>query len=189
MNTTLLIHRFTAKEYHKLAERNILHEDDRVELIDGRIIDMTPIGSKHAACVRRLNRLFTLKLQTRAIVQVQNPIQLDDQSEPKPDIALLKNSDDFYAEKLPATDDILLVIEVADSSLEYDRETKIPLYARANIQEVWLVNLMENTVEVYSDPSPDGYNTITKRRHNQTISPKSFPDITAVVSEIFGLSS
>ncbi len=189
MNTTLLIHRFNVKEYHKLVERNILHEDDRVELIDGRIIDMTPIGSKHAACVGRLNRLFNMKLQTRVIVQVQNPIQLDDQSEPQPDIALLKNRDDFYAEKLPTADDILLVIEVADSSLEYDRETKIPLYARANIQEVWLVNLMENTVEVYSDPSPDGYNTITKRRHNQTISPKSFPDMTAVASEIFGLSS
>jgi Uma2 family endonuclease len=186
MDTTLLIHRFTVKEYHKLVERNILHEDDRVELIDGRIVDMTPIGSKHAACVGRLNRLFTMKLQTRAIVQVQNPIQLDDHSELQPDIALLKNRDDFYAEKLPMPDDILLVIEVADSSLAYDRETKMPLYARANIQEAWLVNLMENTVEVYSDPSPDGYNTITKRRHNQTISPKSFPDITAVASEIFG---
>ncbi|BBO16289.1 Uma2 family endonuclease [Candidatus Brocadia pituitae] len=90
MNTTLLIHRFNVKEHHKLVERNILHEADKVELIDGRIMDMTPIGSKHAACVGRLNRLFAMKLQTGAIVQVQNPIHLDDQSEPQPDRVLLK---------------------------------------------------------------------------------------------------
>ncbi|MDR4507436.1 MAG: Uma2 family endonuclease [Candidatus Brocadiaceae bacterium] len=189
MNTTVSIHRFNIKEYHQLIESNILHEDDRVELIEGRIIDMTPIGSKHAACVGRLNRIFTMKLQTSTIVQVQNPIQLLGQSEPQPDIVLLKNRDDFYAEKLPTADDILLVIEVADSSLEYDKETKIPLYAKANIPEVWLVNLIENIVEIYSAPSPEGYNVITKRRRSQILTPKNFPDIKVVVSEIFGQPS
>ncbi len=150
MNTTLLNHRFIVKEYHKRIERNILHEDDRVELIDGRIVDRTPVGSKHAACVGRLNRLFSMKLQTRAIVQVQNPILLNDQSGHQPDVAPLKKRDNFYAEKLPMPDDILLAIEDAESSLEYDKETKTPLYARANIQKVWRVNLMENIVGNYS---------------------------------------
>lgn len=186
MNTTVPIHRFNIEEYHRLTKSNILHEDDRVELVEGRIVDMMPIGSKHAACVSRLNRIFTMKLQTSAIVQVQNPIQLLDQSEPQPDMVVLKNRDDFHAERLPYADDILLVIEVADSSLEYDRETKLPLYAKANVPVVWLVNLIENIVEIYSDPSPEGYNVITKCRHNQTIAPKNFPAIKVVVSEIFG---
>ena len=189
MNATVTIHRFNVEEYHRLTESNILHEDDRVELVEGRIVDMTPIGSKHAACVSRLNRIFTMKLQTSAIVQVQNPIQLLDQSEPQPDIVVLKNRDDFYAERLPNADDILLVIEVADSSLEYDRETKLPLYAKANIPEVWLINLIENIVEIYSAPSLEGYNVITKHRHNQAIVPENFPDIKVVVSEIFGQPS
>lgn len=189
MKTALSIHRFNVKEYHRLVEGNILHEDDRVELIEGRIIDMAPIGSKHAACVDRLNHLLSMKLQMKTIVHVQNPIQIDDESEPMPDIVLLRKKDDFYAESLPTVNDIILVIEVADSSLEYDRETKIPLYARANIQEVWLVNLIENIIEVYSDPSPDGYNVIIKHRHNQTISPKAFPDITFKAFEVLGLPS
>lgn len=104
-------------------------------------------------------------------------------------MVVLKNRDDFYAKRLPNANDVLLVIEVADSSLEYDRETKLPLYAKANIPEVWLVNLIENIVEIYSDPSPEGYNVITKCRHNQTIAPKNFPAIKVVVSEIFGQPS
>ena len=189
MNTALSIHRFTVKEYHKLAESNILSEDDRVELIEGRIVDMTPIGSKHAACVSRLNEIFSEKLQKRAIINIQNPICLTEYSEPEPDIAIIKRRPDFYAEQLPQPADILLIIEVSDSSLDYDCETKIPLYAKANIPEVWLVNLIENIVEIYSTPSPEGYNVITKRHHNQIISPKSFHDITLTVSEIFGLLS
>ncbi|MGQ3685952.1 MAG: Uma2 family endonuclease [Candidatus Loosdrechtia sp.] len=189
MNTTETIHRFSIKEYHQLIESNILHEDDRVELIEGRIVDMVPVGSKHAASVGRLNRIFTLQLQTSVIVQVQNPVQLLNQSELQPDIVLLKNRDDFYAERLPTADDILLVIEVADSSLEYDRETKIPLYAKAHIPEVWLVNLRENIIDIYSDPSSEGYHVITKCRGSQTVTPQNFPDIKIVVSDIFGQSS
>ena len=187
MNTAVSIHRFNVKEYHRLIESNILHEDDRVELVEGRIIDMTPIGSKHAACVSRLNELFSEKLQKRAIVNIQNPVSLTEYSEPEPDITIIKRRPDFYAEQLPQPEDVLLIIEVADSSLEYDCETKIPLYAKANIKEVWLVNLIENIVQIYNEPTPEGYNIMMKRRYNQKISPGNFPDITLTVSGILGL--
>ena len=189
MNTTVLIHRFNVEEYHRLIENNILHEDDRVELIEGRIIDMTPIGSKHAACVSRLNEILSEKLQKRAIINIQNPICLTAYTEPEPDIAIIKRRPDFYAEQLPQPEDVLLIIEVSDSSVDYDCETKIPLYAKSNIPEVWLVNLIENNVAIYSGPSSEGYNVITKHHHNQILSPKSFHDITLTVSEIFGLPS
>lgn len=188
MNTAVSIHRFNSEEYHRLVENNILHEDDRVELIEGRIVDMTPIGSKHAACVSRLNEILSEKLQKRAIVTIQNPIRLTEYSEPEPDIAIVKRRHDFYAEQLPQPEDVLLIIEVSDSSLDYDAETKIPLYAKANIQEVWLVNLIENILLVYREPTPEGYNTMLERRYNQKISPGNFPDITLTVSEILGLS-
>ncbi len=187
--TELSFHRFTIEEYHKLAEVNILNEDDRVELIEGRIFDMTPIGSLHAACVKRLIDLFAERLQKRAIISVQDPIDLNKQTEPEPDIAILKRRPDFYAERHPIPYDILLVIEVADTSIEYDRTIKIPLYARANIKEVWFVNLLENTVEVHLGPSPEGYKQITEYQNNQGISPKNFPDIIVTASEILGLSS
>ena len=189
MNTTVLIHRFNVEEYHRLIENNILHEDDRVELIEGRIIDMTSIGSKHAACVSRLNEILSEKLQKRAIINIQNPICLTAYTEPEPDIAIIKRRPDFYPEQLPQPEDVLLIIEVSDSSLDYDCETKIPLYAKSNIPEVWLVNLIENNVAIYSGPSSEGYNVITKHHHNQILSPKSFHDITLTVSEIFGLPS
>lgn len=187
MNTTVSIHRFKVEEYHRLIESNILHEDDRVELIEGRIIDMAPIVSRHAACVSRLNEIFSEKLQKRAILNIQNPICLTEYSELEPDIAIIKRRSDFYAEQLPQPEDVLLIIEVADSSLEYDCETKIPLYAKENIKEVWLVNLIENILQIYKEPTPEGYNTMLKCRYNQKISPENFSDITLTVSEIFGL--
>ena len=186
MNTAVSIHRFNIEEYHRLIESNILHEDDRVELVEGRIVDMTPIGSKHAACVNRLNEIFSEKLQKRAIVTIQNPVRLTEYSELEPDIAIIKRRPDFYAEQHPQPEDVLLIIEVSDSSLDYDAETKIPLYAKANIQEVWLVNLKENILQIYNEPTPEGYNIMLKRRYNQKISPGCFPDIALTVSEILG---
>ena len=186
MNTAVSIHLFNSEEYHRLVESNILHEDDRVELIEGRIVDMTPSGSKHIACVNRLNEIFCEKLQKRAIVTIQNPVWLTEYSELEPDIAIIKRRSDFYARQLPQPEDVLFIVEVSDSSLDYDAETKIPLYAKANIQEVWLVNLIENILQIYHEPTPEGYNVILKRHYNQKISPKGFPDITLTVSEIVG---
>ncbi len=185
MNTTILLHKFSVEEYYHLAEKGILQEDERVELIDGKIIDMAPVGSIHTSCVNRLNYLFA-ELAKRAIVSIQNPIRIGEFSEPQPDIALLKYRNDFYAGHHPVADDVLLLIEVADSSLEYDREEKIPLYGRAGIPEVWLVNLIENCIEMFRSPSPEGYKNVMKFFHKQVVSPESFPDIRLTVEQILG---
>jgi len=188
MVTEALIHRFDIKTYHRLIADGILREDDRVELIEGRVVDMTPIGSRHSAVVKRLNSLFTRKVQGRAIVGVQDPIQLlQEQSEPEPDITLLKYREDFYSAELPKGEDVLLIIEVADTSLEHDRETKIPLYALAKIQEVWLVNLLENCIEIYSSPSSAGYELRRIARQDQAVSPKNFSDISLTANQILGI--
>ncbi len=136
-------YRFTVEDYHKMAEVDILGEDDRVELIDGEIIEMAPIGRLHAVCVVRLTDLFGETLRRRAIVWAQNPIGLGERSEPQPDLALLRWRPNFYADADPRPEDVLLIIEVADTSLAYDRDIKVPLYARAGIPEVWLVDLNE----------------------------------------------
>src|SRR5438552_12280642 len=133
--------RFTVEEYHRMAEAGILSEDDRVELIEGEIVQMSPIGPRHSACVDRLNALFTSRLRRRAIVRVQNPIVLSRWTEPQPDLTLLRPRADFYAERHPGPADVLLAVEVAETSGVYDRGTKLALYARARIPEVWLVDV------------------------------------------------
>lgn len=136
MSVQLLRRKFTVDQYHKMVDSGILKEDDRVELIRGDIIEMSPISTKHAACVRGFNNMLGQRLGNRVIVSVQNPVVLDNKSEPQPDVALLKPRDDFYATAHPQPQDIFLLIEVADSTILYDREEKIPLYAEANIIEV-----------------------------------------------------
>ena len=152
-------YRFSVADYYKMAEAGILHEDDRVELIEGEVIAMTPVGNRHMACVNKLNWLLSDVAGTRAIVSVQNPVRLDDFNEPEPDLALLAFRPDFYAERHPRPADVLLTIEVADSSLNYDRETKLPLYARSGVQEVWLVDLQHDAITVYRQPTQEGYQT------------------------------
>jgi len=153
-------HRFTVGEYHQLSQAGILSENKRVELIEGEIIEMVPIGSKHAACVNRLNQLFFNKAGQQTVVSVQNPIRLDKHSEPQPDLALLKPCPDFYADEHPGPQDVLLVVEVAETSQEYDREVKLPLYARAGIPEVWLVDLKEEVVVSYREPGKETYGEV-----------------------------
>src|SRR5262249_41606502 len=143
---------FTVDEYHRMAEVGILTEDDRVELIDGEIIKMSPIGSYHVACVNRLTAVLIPKVGGAAIVSVQNPIRIDDYSEPEPDIAILRHRDDFYSQSLATANDVLLVIEVADSSLEYDRTVKLSTYSRAGLPEFWIVDLQADEIEAYSEP-------------------------------------
>lgn len=188
MVTEALVHRFDIETYHRLIADGILQEDDRVELIEGRIVDMTPIWSRHSAVVKRLNNLLTWKVQGRAIVGVQDPIKLiQEQSEPEPDITLLKYREDFYSSELPKGEDVLLIIEVADTSLDHDRETKIPLYSQAMIQEVWLVNLLENCLEIYSSPSFAGYQLRRIARQDQAVSPANFSDISLTANQILGM--
>ncbi|MDZ8109136.1 MAG: Uma2 family endonuclease [Nostoc sp. DedQUE12a] len=184
MTVQLLRRKFTVEQYQKMIESGILTEDDRVELIRGEIIEMSPIATKHAACVNRLINLLVQLLGKRVIVAAQNPVALNDNSQPQPDVALLKPRDDFYATAHPQPQDIFLLIEVADSTIEYDREEKIPLYAQANIIEVWLVDINEEIVEVYQQPTAAGYQLMQKFASSQTLSIPDFPDVNINVNEI-----
>ncbi len=133
MTPRLLRRPFTVAEYHRMAEAGVLGEDDRVELLEGEIVQMTPIGSRHAACVARLTHLFVDRLQGRAQVNVQNPVHLSERSEPQPDLALLRPRPDFYARAHPGPADVLLLVEVAETSSDVDWTVKIPLYAGAGV--------------------------------------------------------
>lgn len=177
-------HLFTVDEYHRMAESGILHEDDRVELINGEIIAMAPIGSGHLGHVNRSNRRLSRLFDDRATVSVQNPISLGERTEPEPDIALLNPRDDDYASQTPEARDVLLLVEVADSSLVYDRQTKAPMYARAGIPELWIVNLIDHVIEVYREPSVDGYRTVTVARRGDSVQSLAFPDVSIAVSDL-----
>jgi Uma2 family endonuclease len=157
MGMPLAHRRFTVDEYHRMAEAGILGEDDRVELLDGEIVQVSPIGARHAATVSRLEHLFHHLAGNRAIVRGQNPVRLDNYSEPEPDIALVAPRDDYYAADHPVPRDVLLIVEVADTSLRYDRHRKLPSYARAGIPEVWLVDLTLDRVERHREPRGDAY--------------------------------
>jgi Uma2 family endonuclease len=179
-------HLFTVEEYHRMAEAGIFGEDDRVELLDGEIVEMTPIGSRHAACVDRLTHLLVEQVRGRAIVRVQNPIRLGQHSEPQPDLALLKPRSDFYAEAHPGAEDVLLVVQVAESSADSDRAVKVPLYARAGIPEVWLVDLAGVKIEVYREPMPHGYQDVRTVRGGQRLSPHTLPDLDLAAEAVLG---
>lgn len=164
----------------------IFSEDDRVELFEGEILQMSPIGSRHAACVKRVNREFNKHLTDNAIVSVQDPILLDDLSEPQPDIAVLKPRGDFYRDSLPTAADVLLVVEVADTTLVYDRETKFPGYARAGIPEAWLADLVGEVVEKHSEPANGMYRKIEKFRRGDSIISNGVAGLVIEVAKIFG---
>ena len=178
--------RFTTADYHRMAKSGVLTEDDRVELIDGEILEMSPIGRKHAACVDRVAHLFFRRLEERAIVRVQGPVVLSEHAEPQPDLTLLRPRADFYAAAHPTPEAILLVVEVADSSAEFDRQVKAPLYARSGIPELWLVELDQDRVGVYRDPTSAGYATTRVLRRGDAINPLAFPELEVTVAEILG---
>lgn len=177
---------FTVADYYRMAEAGILSEDDRVELLDGEVIEMSPIGSRHAACVDRLNRFLNGVKEPLFIVRVQNPIRLDDHSEPQPDITLLRARSDFYAEAHPTPADVLIVIEVSDSSVELDRQVKLPLYAQAEVPEVWLANLPDDTVEVYAQPLNGVYQMVKVFGSGETVISQMVPELRIGVDEILG---
>jgi Uma2 family endonuclease len=177
---------FTVAEFHRMAEVGIFSEDDRVELLDGEIVEMTPIGSRHAAIVNRLNRLLSRRLGERAVVSIQNPIRVGEHSEPQPDVVLLKPRADFYAAAHPGPEDVLLLVEVAESSAEVDRAVKLPLYAAAGVAEVWLVDLAGERVEVYREPAAGGYQQTLTLARGDVVSPQAFPDLRLGVAEILG---
>ena len=162
MSVELARWQFTVEDYSRMIEAGIFGEDDRVELINGEIIEMSPIGSAHAACVKLLNAILSQRFAGRYIVSVQDPVVLNDASEPEPDVALLKHRADFYRGSHPQARHIVLVIEVADTSVDYDRDVKIPLYAASGIKEAWLVDLTSAQVLVHDRPGGGTYRRIRK---------------------------
>lgn len=149
----------SVKEYHLMAEAGILKKEDRIELIQGEIIHMSPIGSKHAGQVNRLVNLLASLLFGKVVVTAQNPVQLNDFSEPEPDIAILKYRKDYYSEAHPKPEDVYILIEVANSSLDYDHDIKLPNYALAEIPEYWIVDIENGQIEVYRQPKNGGYSS------------------------------
>jgi Uma2 family endonuclease len=152
-----LKHRISANAYHRMGDAGVIPPGSRVELIEGEIIDMAPIGSRHASVVNRLNMIIVAAVGQRAIVQVQGPVRLDEFSEPEPDIALLKPRADYYRDALPGAADVLLVIEVADSTQRYDRRVKVPLYARHAVPEVWVIDLENSLAHFHRRPGAGAY--------------------------------
>ena len=167
-----------------MGEAGILKPDERTELIEGEIIVMPPIGSGHAAGGSRAERSFQRRLGDRAIVRGQYPIRLPDDSEPQPDIVLARPRPEGYGAAHPGPEDILLVVEIGDTTLRTDREVKLPLYARAGISEAWLMNLPDDRVEVYRDPAPEGYRSITLVPRDGAVTPLAFPDVTIPCAEL-----
>lgn len=178
--------RFTADEYYRMAEAGVLRADDRVELVDGEIVEMTPIGSRHAACVDRLMQLVQRCAEGRGTLRVQGPIRLDAHSEPVPDLAVLKPRADFYASAHPGPGDVVLLVEVADASLRYDRDVKVALYARAGIPETWLVDLQNERVDVFTQPTLQGYRASRQLRRGERLASQALPASSLLVDEIFG---
>jgi Uma2 family endonuclease len=178
-------HRLTVEEFHRMGEAGILRPDARVELIEGEIIDMPPIGSRHASTVTRLMHLFVAACAGSAQVWVQNPLILDDHSEPEPDLILLRPRDDFYRHALPRSGDALLVVEVSDTSLRFDRDVKLPLYARSNIVETWIVDLENQTLMVCRGLSNDSYSDVCSSASPGKIAPLSLPGCVVDLSGLF----
>jgi Uma2 family endonuclease len=186
MTVSISRHRFTADDYHKMAACGILGEDDRVELLDGEIVEMSPIGLRHLSRVDWLAHFLMRALEGRAIVRVQGSIRLDPRSEPQPDLVILKYRPDFYAQLHAGPEDVLFLIEVGDSSVDVDRDVKVALYARSGIAEVWLVNLRGERLEVYRTPQDSAYRDVAHLQGGHRIAPAAFPDLILQVADILG---
>ena len=186
MSVELLRQLFTVDQYYKMLEAGILTEDKRVELIRGEIIKMSPIGIHHADCVDNLTELLILRLAKTVTVRVQNPVRLNDNSEPQPDISLLQRRQGFRQTQHPQPENVFLLIEVSDTTVKYDQEVKIPLYAENNILEVWLVNLTEKCLEVYREPTANGYEIVQTFQRGETVTIQALPNVTFTVDEILG---
>ena len=179
-------HRLTVDDYYHMAEVGILGAEERVELIDGDIIDMAPPGTLHAATVTYLTEIFVRAVAGRATVLVQNPVRLGDFTEPQPDLALLRRRDDFYRERHPRADDVLLIVEVAATSLRFDRETKLPLYARHVIPEIWLVDLGNRRFVRHRAPQHGSYTLVDEPDLSTAIELPSLSGAAVELHRLFG---
>lgn len=178
-------HRFNVEEYRRMGEAEIFSEDDRVELMDGEVVEMAPIGDRHVESVMRLTRLTSrwafIEGEAELFVSVQNPLSLGEHWEPQPDLAVVRRHEGGSG--VPAPEEVLLVVEVAATSLAYDRDLKLPLYAAPGIPEVWLVDLNSDTIDVYSEPGPGGYEGSTRYRRGDRVISATMPDLAFDVAE------
>jgi len=178
-------HRWTVDDYHRMGEVGLLDPDDRVELIEGEIVEMAPIGDGHADASNRLNRLLVLAVGESGIVAVGNPVRIPPYSEPQPDFAILRPRDG-YNTRGPRPGDVLLAVEVSDTTLRRDRRVKLALYARAGIPEFWIVNVEAKELEVYRSPVGDGYASVERQGLGGTATIAALPGVTIPISAIFG---
>ncbi len=177
---------FTVSDYHKMIDAGVFAGNSDFELIEGEILKKMTVGDYHISCVNRLNRIFTRNCGDEVIISIQNPIIISEISEPEPDLTILRFQEDFYASGKAGAEDVLLLIEVSDSTVKYDKDVKIPLYAEAEVSEVWLINLPKQIIEVYSQPNKGKYKTVEKIKKNQTIAPKFMTDLKIKVTDILG---
>jgi Uma2 family endonuclease len=187
MAAQLVTYRLTVQNYHQMAAAGIYPEDDRLELLQGEIVALPPIGPGHASGVNRLMHSFlSLQVEGKVIISVQRPIRLGEYSEPQPDLALLKPRPDFYSRNHPGPEDAFLVVEVMASSAAYDRAVKVPLYARFGIMETWLVEVEQGLIEVYRAPGPEGYQQVHTWQRGERLAPEAFPELSLTVDALLG---
>ncbi|MCO6416982.1 Uma2 family endonuclease [Siccirubricoccus sp. KC 17139] len=179
-------HKLDVRDYHRMGEAGIFAEGTRVELIEGEIVDMAPIGSEHTGTVTSLTEAIYATIAGRATVAVQSPLRLSEFSEPEPDLLLLKPRADRYRSEHPTAADVLLLIEVANTSLRYDRDVKLPLYAKHGVPEVWIVNLTEGLIEVYRDPKDEAWLTTRRVMPGETVEPAALPGLRLAVDAVLG---
>jgi Uma2 family endonuclease len=178
--------RFTVDDYHRMAETGILSENDRTELIEGEIIQMSPIGDPHFNAVNRATMIFARGIGDRVVVSVQNPAVMDRHNEPQPDVVLIRPREGFYGSGKPDPEDVVLLIEISDTSLRFDQEVKLPVYARNGVREVWIVDLQDEVIRVHREPKGKTYTSIEIKQRNEQISPQAFPDFSVNVSDLIG---
>ena len=185
MRTQLGPRLFTVDEYHRMAEAGILCEDDRVELVEGEIIEMPPIGSQHASIVDTISDILRSNLtRQRAIIRVQGPIRLGEKSEPEPDVSILAPRIDAYRDSHPGAADVLLLIEVSDTTLAFDTGRKQALYADAGVREYWVVDITGRRIEVYRGPTAGNYKQRLLFLPGESIAPLAFPEVSVAVSDV-----
>ena len=178
--------KLSVADYHRMGEVGILQQDERVELIEGEIVRMAPIGSGHSGTVNGFTRQLVMAAGEQAVVSVQNPIRLDNHNEPEPDFALLRPRADFYRHAAPRPADVLLLIEVAQSSLSYDRSVKLALYARHAIPEVWIVDVAAGAVEIWRSPDGDRYVDASRAARDAVLEPSLLPGIRVALTGLLG---
>ncbi len=175
--------KFTADEYGRMVEAGIFGDDERLELIEGEIVEMAPIGDPHGLCVSQVNKRLVMGVGDRALVWVHGPVRLGTSSVPEPDLAVVRPRS--YKGGGPVAEDVLLIVEIADTSLRYDQTTKLRLYARAGIPEYWIVSVEGEWIDVYRSPEGDGYRERRRAASGEIVAPTAFPDVDVAVTDVF----